>query len=123
MALRFRGPGLPKMPGAPAKRTVIDRRSLAALLRLTFQLTVRRPNLARLFWRNVIDIGWHNPGALEQTLMCMALYLHLGPFSRYVVRQLDRHIAELAAEQDHGATVGASAAESGFARFLETTRP
>jgi hypothetical protein len=81
-----------------ARRTAVDRRRLAALLRLTSQPTVRRPSLARLFWRNVIDAMRHNPGALEQALMSMALYLHLGPFSGYVVRQLDRQIAALPAE-------------------------
>ena len=82
--------------GGTAKRAIIDRRRLGALIRLIFYLTVRRPSLAPLFWRNVIDTLRYNPGALEQALMCMALYLHLGSFSRYVLRQLDRQIAELA---------------------------
>ena len=93
-------------PPAAGKQPSIDRRRLAALLRLTFQLTVRRPGLARFFWRNVIDVLRRNPGALEQALMCMALYLHLGPFSRYVVRQLDRQIAELPAEEWRSAPQG-----------------
>jgi radical SAM superfamily enzyme YgiQ (UPF0313 family) len=87
--------GTPNAAASAAKNTGIDRRRLAALLRLTFQLTIRRPGLARYFWRNVIDTLRHNPAALEQMLMSMALYLHLGPFSRYVVRQLDKQIDQL----------------------------
>jgi radical SAM superfamily enzyme YgiQ (UPF0313 family) len=87
-----------KASGGTAKSEPIDRRRLVALMRLMFHLTVRRPNLARLFWRNVIDTLRHNPAALEQAPMCMALYLHLGSFSRYVLRQLDRQIAELAVD-------------------------
>jgi hypothetical protein len=74
-------------------------------MRLIFQLTIRRPTLAGLFWRNVRDVLRHNPGALEQALMNMALYLHLGPFSRHVVRELDRQIAEVAPEDVENAPV------------------
>ena len=39
--------------------------------------------------------GWTNPGALRYIVMLMALYLHFGPFSKRVISEIDRRIAEL----------------------------
>ena len=36
-----------------------------------------------------------NPGALRYVVMMMALYMHLGPFSKRVIGEIDRRIAEL----------------------------
>jgi hypothetical protein len=36
-----------------------------------------------------------NPGALRYIVMLMALYLHLGPFSKHVIGEIDRRITEL----------------------------
>ena len=40
-----------------------------------------------------------NPSALLHIVTIMAFYAHLGPFSRYVIEQLDKRLAELDAEE------------------------
>ena len=42
------------------------------------------------FWRTVAD----NPAAFEFVLILCAFYLHLGPFSRFVIGELDRQIGD-----------------------------
>ncbi|MGB8609718.1 MAG: hypothetical protein WCE28_32380, partial [Bradyrhizobium sp.] len=42
-----------------------------------------------------VEVAKTNPGALRYIVMLMALYLHLGPFSKHVISEIDRRIAEL----------------------------
>jgi hypothetical protein len=63
-------------------------------------MTVIHPFQARHFWRTFVDIARHNPAALEQVVIQMVLYLHLGPFSRFVMREIDRQIAVLEHEPE-----------------------
>jgi hypothetical protein len=58
-------------------------------------MTIREPGLRRFFWRTFIDTARHNPSALQQVVTQMALYLHLGPFAKLVVRELDRQIGAI----------------------------
>jgi radical SAM superfamily enzyme YgiQ (UPF0313 family) len=67
-------------------------RDLAALLRVMWRMTLRRPDLRRHFWRTFTDIARHNPAALQAVVIQMVLYLHLGTFAGFVVRELDRQI-------------------------------
>jgi radical SAM superfamily enzyme YgiQ (UPF0313 family) len=55
-----------------------------------------RPEMRWQFWRTVADVLLHNPAAIEFVLILCAFYLHLGPFSRYVIDELDRQIADAA---------------------------
>jgi hypothetical protein len=55
-----------------------------------------RPEMRWQFWRTVADVLLHNPAAVEFVLILCAFYLHLGPFSRYVIDELDRQIADAA---------------------------
>jgi len=41
------------------------------------------------------EVAKTNPGALRYIVMLMALYMHLGPFSKRVISEIDRRIAEL----------------------------
>jgi uncharacterized protein DUF4070 len=45
------------------------------------------------FWKTFVEVGKKNPGALRQIVTLMAIYLHLGPFSRHVITEIDRRIA------------------------------
>jgi hypothetical protein len=64
-------------------------RDLLAFARVAWHMTVQRPDLRRHFWVMLIDCVRHNPGAVEQVIYLMALYLHLGRFSLYVVGELN----------------------------------
>jgi hypothetical protein len=51
----------------------------------------KSPNEDRAF----VEVVKINPDALRYILMLMALYIHLGPFSKRVISEIDRRIAEL----------------------------
>jgi radical SAM superfamily enzyme YgiQ (UPF0313 family) len=71
------------------------RRDLMAFLRLCWASTVRHPELARHFWATLWDCLRHHPVALEGVLRNMAHYMHLYPFSRYVIATVDARIADI----------------------------
>ncbi len=47
------------------------------------------------FWRTLIGTALTNFRAIKPVLEMMALYVHLGPFSLFVVEQIDRQIEEI----------------------------
>jgi hypothetical protein len=53
------------------------------------------PEVREPFWKTFVEVAKTNPGALRYIVMLMALYLHLGPFSKRVIGEIDRRIAEL----------------------------
>jgi radical SAM superfamily enzyme YgiQ (UPF0313 family) len=53
------------------------------------------PEVREPFWKTFVEVAKTNPGALRYVVIHMALYMHLGPFSKHVVREIDRRIAEL----------------------------
>jgi radical SAM superfamily enzyme YgiQ (UPF0313 family) len=67
--------------------------AVAALGRLVWQMTVKRPRLLLPFWRTLLSTAWRNPRALEFVLILTAFYLHLGPFAAFVMRHLEREIS------------------------------
>jgi radical SAM superfamily enzyme YgiQ (UPF0313 family) len=76
-----------------------------------WQLLTRHRELIIPFCRTIIDCAVHNPAALKQIVVQMIVYLHAGPFARFVIEQTDAQLARLdAGSADPGAT-GASAAE------------
>ncbi|GEO99407.1 B12-binding domain-containing radical SAM protein [Methylobacterium haplocladii] len=70
-------------------------RDLRSLGRICWRMTLRRPELAGHFWGTFFLILRRNPRALEAAIMNMVLYLHLYPFSHYVIAELDRRIAAI----------------------------
>ena len=50
------------------------------------------PEVREPFWKTFVEIGKNNPGALRQIVTLMAMYLHLGPFSKHVIGEIDRRI-------------------------------
>ena len=63
------------------------------------------PEVREPFWKIFVDVAKTNPGALRYIVMLMALYLHLGPFSKRVISEIDRRIAELDGMHPVGAKV------------------
>ncbi len=53
------------------------------------------PEAREPFWKTFVQVARTNPGALRYIVMLMALYLHLGPFSKRVIGEIDCRIAEL----------------------------
>jgi radical SAM superfamily enzyme YgiQ (UPF0313 family) len=62
---------------------------------LLYQVINRLPEAREPFWKVFVEVGKKNPGALRQIVTMMAIYLHLGPFSKHVISEIDRRIAEL----------------------------
>jgi radical SAM superfamily enzyme YgiQ (UPF0313 family) len=53
------------------------------------------PEVREPFWRVFVSVAKSNPAALRYIVVLMAFYLHLGPFSRHAIGEIDRRIAEL----------------------------
>ena len=53
------------------------------------------PEAREPFWIAFVEVAKTNPNALRYIVMLMALYMHLGPFSKNVIGEIDRRIAEL----------------------------
>jgi radical SAM superfamily enzyme YgiQ (UPF0313 family) len=53
------------------------------------------PEAREPFWTAFVKVAKTNPSAVRYIVMLMALYTHLGPFSKYVAGEVDRRIAEL----------------------------
>ncbi|MBS7544951.1 B12-binding domain-containing radical SAM protein [Ancylobacter oerskovii] len=68
---------------------------LKLLARACWRMTCQRPDIAWHFWKTFIHCARHNPEALEAAMMNMVLYLHLYPFSRHVIAELDARIADM----------------------------
>jgi radical SAM superfamily enzyme YgiQ (UPF0313 family) len=68
------------------------RRDLARFFRLvkamTFDLSEARP----YFWRMFLCLLVRNPLALKSAMNMVALFIHLGPFSRFVMSEIDTQI-------------------------------
>jgi hypothetical protein len=65
------------------------------LWRLLRRITAQQPEVLRPFLKVMVECARTNPRAIESVGILAAFYLHLKPFSRYVVVELDRQIAEI----------------------------
>jgi len=77
----------------PSLRNVV--RDLRGFVGMLWRMGVRDPELRGEWWRSLADCLVHNPAALKIVLSFAALYLHLGPYSRELIRKLDEEIAAL----------------------------
>ncbi|MFN3347330.1 DUF4070 domain-containing protein [Pseudorhodoplanes sp.] len=76
------------------------RQGVAGDSRRKFQSTVQRiidnlPDCPDAFRRILVQCATSNPNSLRSIVTLMAFYLHLGPFSRHVVAQIEHRIADL----------------------------
>jgi hypothetical protein len=62
---------------------------------IVYKIMQTLPEVREPFWKTFVEVAKTNPGALRYIVMLMALYLHLGPFSKCVIGEIDRRIAEL----------------------------
>ena len=77
-----RGPADPKQ----------TKEDLRLLRKLVLRLCFRRPSMAIPFWRLFVWTARNNPAALEPVMMNVMMYMHVGPFSRHVVRTITQQI-------------------------------
>lgn len=84
-------------PAGPIRRLVQMARSLNATelregMGVVWLLASRQPRLIVPFVRTVVDCLRTNPQALKAEVSVISLYLHVGPFSRVVIREVRRQI-------------------------------
>jgi radical SAM superfamily enzyme YgiQ (UPF0313 family) len=53
------------------------------------------PETREIFWNTFTNCARDNSAALRYIVLLMAMYIHLGPFSRRAIEQLDQRIAEI----------------------------
>ena len=70
-------------------------RDLALLSRLILRIARRQPGALWHFAKVFLKCARRNPSALECVGTTTAMYLHLGPFSRFVIAILDEQIAQI----------------------------
>jgi len=81
---------------APAPRLFgIPKRDFSLLWRLLRRIAVRQPAALWPFCKVFYECVRNNPRAIDYVGILAAFYLHLGPFSRYVIAAIDRQIAEI----------------------------
>ncbi len=83
----------PTLPRGAALRAV--GRDLGRFVRLMTAITLHRPDMRPHVWSLVLHMARVNPGALPSVMRIAALYIHLGPFSRYVMGQIDGQIGTI----------------------------
>jgi Domain of unknown function (DUF4070) len=72
-----------------------DMRKRLGSIEIVYKIMRTLPEVREPFWKTFVEVAKTNPGALRYIVMLMALYLHLGPFSKRVISEIDRRIAEL----------------------------
>jgi radical SAM superfamily enzyme YgiQ (UPF0313 family) len=60
-----------------------------------YRIVTGLPETRQPFWETFTTVASNNPAALRHVVAMMALYLHLRPFSRHVIAEIDQRIAEL----------------------------
>jgi hypothetical protein len=80
---------------SPVRLAGIDRRDLVLLWGLAWCIALRQPTASPHFCKVFYECAKRNPGALVYVCILAALYLHLRPFSRFIVASLDRQIASI----------------------------
>ena len=63
--------------------------------RLILAMTFKETTYRGPFWKTLIKTAFTNFRAIKPVMMMLALYVHLGPFSRFVVAQIDKQIADI----------------------------
>ncbi len=70
-------------------------RDIPLLWRLVWRIAVRQPGALWPFCKAFAECVQKNPAAIDYVGMLAAVYLHLGPFSEFVMAAVDRQIAEI----------------------------
>ncbi len=68
------------------------RKDARSFVRMAWRMGVRNVGVRRHFWKTFFDCVWCNPRALRYVGAMVALYLHFGPFARYISTRLTAEI-------------------------------
>ncbi len=74
-----------------------DIRGRVSTIKLVHDLMSRLPEGRERFWKAFTTCMSINPNSVRGIVTLMAFYLHVGPYSRHVMKQIDRQIADLEA--------------------------
>jgi len=83
-------------PGRQRKLHPGDVRSKFTSMEKVHQIMSQLP-AREVFWRTLSSCAKNNPAVMTSLLTLMAVYLHLGPYSRYVIAATERRITALQA--------------------------
>jgi hypothetical protein len=72
-----------------------DVRAKLGTVNIVQEILRRMPEHRDRFWRTFTNCMNTNPGALRAVVILMGFYLHIGPYTRYAVQQIDDQIEEL----------------------------
>lgn len=64
-----------------------------SFLRLCWRMSINHPELARHYWFTIYDTLRHHPEGIDTSVRNMAHYLHLYPFSQFLIETIDARIA------------------------------
>src|SRR5580700_61498 len=72
-----------------------DIRAKIGTVNVVQEILRRMPEHRDRFWRTFTNCLNSNPGAMRAVVTLMGFYLHIGPYTRYAVAQLDKQIEAL----------------------------
>jgi radical SAM superfamily enzyme YgiQ (UPF0313 family) len=72
-----------------------DARNRFGTSQMLHRLIAKLPEPRDAFWQTIVECAARNPTSARYIVTLMAFYLHLGPFSRYVIQQIEERVAEL----------------------------
>ena len=72
-----------------------DIRAKIGTVNIVQEILRRMPQHRDRFWRTFTNCLNNNPGALRAVVTLMGFYLHIGPYTRYAIAQLDEQIEAL----------------------------
>ena len=75
-----------------------DIRAKIGTVNIVQDILRRMPEHRERFWRTFTNCMKTNPGAMRAVVSLLGFYLHVGPYARYAIAQIDRQIEAL--EQD-----------------------
>ncbi len=73
-------------------------RDLRGFRRMAWRMGIRDRDVRLEWWHSLLDCLLHNPAAIKIVMSFAALYVHLGPYSRGLVKRLEQQITEAASE-------------------------
>ena len=69
-----------------------DMRANFGAIETLHKIVTAVPEAREAFWSTFLTVAKSNPAALRYIVMLMAMYVHLGPFSRRVISMIERRI-------------------------------
>jgi hypothetical protein len=72
-----------------------DARNRFSSSQMLHRLIANLPEPRDAFWQAIVQCAATNPTSARFIVTLMAFYLHLGPFSRFVIQQIEQKIEEL----------------------------